>query len=184
MDFNEKMPGKMKEQELWEAIKGKCCFSLGELKEKTGLDFTELFPMVGRLAMDGKVVLSVSVNAESNYVHQSRNEYLFARFMELVSTYLSVERSISFYASKLCISPKYLTSVVKQVSGKTPTTLIREKVMDEIKYKLCCTQSTIKEIAYGLNFPNLSFFGKYFKAETGVSPSVYRMMCVEKVKNR
>ena len=92
----------------------------------------------------------------------------------LTAKYLPQERNINFYASKLCITPKYLSYIVKQASGKTPTILIKEKVMDEIKYRLCHTQATIKEITYALNFPNPSFFGKYFKAETGISPAAYR----------
>ena len=162
------------EQTIWNAVEGKQSFSFAELKERTGLNFTELFSWVEQSVLNGKVSLSVNVNAEANYVHQSRDEYLYTRFMDLVGTHLVEDRSIRFYASKLCISPKYLSTVVKHVCGKTPTLLIKEKVMAEIKYRLCCTQESIKEIAYGLNFPNLSFFGKYFKAETGVSPSAYR----------
>ena len=162
------------EQTIWNAVKGKQRFSFTELKERTGLNFTELFSWVEQSVLNGKISLSVSVNAEANYAHQSRDEYLYTRFMDLVTIHFAEDRSIRFYASKLRISPKYLSTVMKNVCGKTPSLLIKEKVMDEIKYRLCCTQESIKEIAYGLNFPNLSFFGKYFKAETGLSPSTYR----------
>lgn len=162
------------EHTIWNAVEGKQSFSFAELKERTGLNFTELFSWVEQSVLNEKVSLSVSVNAEANYVHQSRDEYLYTRFMDLVGTHHTEERSIKFYASKLCISPKYLSTVVKHVCGKTPSALIKEKVMDEIKYRLCCTQETIKEIAYNLNFPNASFFGKYFKAEADISPAAYR----------
>ncbi len=151
------MPERKMEHTILNAIQGKQHFSFVELKERTGLNLTELFPLIEQLVQDGKVTLSVSVNAEANYVHQSRYEYLYTRFLDWVTTHLAEDRSVKFYASMLCISPKYLSVVVRHVCGKTPTLLIKEKVMDEIKYKLCCTQETIKEIAYGLNFPNLSF---------------------------
>lgn len=163
-----------KENIIWDILKEKHIFSLDDLKEKTDWNFSELFTTVSRLAADGKITLSVSINAEKHYTHLSRYEYLFTCFMDLVSTHLDKERSINFYASQMCISPKYLSTIVKQVSGKTPTEYIKEKMIDEIKYRLCCTQASIKEIAYGLNFSNLSFFGKYFKADTGYSPSSYR----------
>lgn len=162
------------EHTICNVIKEKYEFPLMELKEKTGLNFHELFYLLGKLTADGKVTLSVRANAETDYAYQSRHEYLFHRFMDLTAKYLPQERNINFYASKLCITPKYLSYIVKQASGKTPTILIKEKVMDEIKYRLCHTQATIKEITYALNFPNPSFFGKYFKAETGISPAAYR----------
>lgn len=162
------------EEIIWNMLKKKQIYSLSELKNTTGIGLAELLVTIGKMAKDGKIKMSISVNTEAHYMHLSRCEYLFAHFMDLVSTHLVKERSISFYASKMCISPQYLSTVVKQVSGKNPTVWIREKLMDEIKYRLCCTQDSIKEIAYGLNFPNLSFFGKYFKANSGLSPSLYR----------
>lgn len=168
---------------IWNAVERKQCFSLTELQERTGLKYTELFPWVERLVLNGKVTLSVSVNAEANNVYKSHYEYLCTCFMDLVTAHLFENRSIGFYASKMCISPKYLSFVVKQTCGKTPTVLIREKVIEEIKFRLCCTQESIKEVAYKLNFPNPSFFGKYFKAETGVSPSAYRAIHLKQKTN-
>ena len=146
----------------------------GRFKRKNRLEFQRIVHDSRQVAADGKITLSVSINAEKHYTHLTRHEYLFTCFTDLVSTHLDKERSINFYASQMCISPKYLSTIVKQVSGKTPTEYIKEKMIDEIKYRLCCTQASIKEIAYGLNFSNLSFFGKYFKADTGYSPSSYR----------
>lgn len=151
----------------------KRCFSLIELQEKTGLNYIELFPRVKRLALNGKVTLSVRVNAEANNAYKSHYEYLYTCFMDLVATHFFKNRSVEYCASNMCISSKHLSFVVKQICGKTPRTLIKEKVMEEIKFRLCCTQESIKEVAYKFNFPNPSFFGKYFKAEVGVSPSVF-----------
>lgn len=172
----------MELQRVLDILQGRRNFPLMELKEKTGMTFTELCQSVEYLALNGKVILSVSINTEATRMYQSRCEYLYNRFMDLVSTYFTENRNVGFYASKLCISPRYLSFVVKQICGKTPTVLIKEKVMEEIKFRLCCTQESIKEIAYGLNFPNLSFFGKYFKAETSISPSIYRAIHVKEAK--
>ena len=64
--------------------------------------------------------------------------------------------------------------MVKEFSGKTPYTWIKEATIKEIEHRLCHTQSSIKQIAYEMNFPNCSFFGKFFKAEKGMSPALYR----------
>ena len=109
-------------------------------------------------------------------VYVSHQEDLFFQFMKLLSDHITSERSVTYYASQLCITPKYLSTVVKLVSGKTPTDWIKEKLIDEMKYRLCHSQATIKEIAFQLHFPNNSFFGKYFKAATGVSPTRYRLI--------
>lgn len=166
-----------KEQIIWNVLKGRHDCSLRELEETTGMGLADLLTIVGKLAVEDKVRLSVSVNAEQGHTHLSRSEYLFARFMKLLAAHFTEERKVSFYASQMCISTKYLSTAVKQASGKSPTAWIKGKMMEEIKYRLCCTQDSIKEIAYGLNFPNLSFFGKYFKSDTGISPSLYRTIC-------
>lgn len=94
--------------------------------------------------------------------------------MDLLFLHCGKKRYVTFYASKLCITPKYLCSIIKKVSGKTPAEWINEKTIHEIEYRLCHTQASIKEIAYELDFPNASFFGKYFKAQKGMSPKHYR----------
>ena len=82
---------------------------------------------------------------------------------------------MSFYARQLNITPKYLSSVVKEVSGKTAAKWIDESVILEAKSLLKYSGMSIQEIAYCLNFPNQSFFGKYFRSHTGMTPSAYRM---------
>ena len=81
---------------------------------------------------------------------------------------------MSFYAKQLNITPKYLSSVVKEVSGKTAARWIDESVILEAKALLKYSGMSIQEIAYYLNFPNQSFFGSYFKRNTGMSPSQYK----------
>ena len=104
----------------------------------------------------------------------TRQEDICSRFLLLVSQSFKQERSISFYAKKMYISPKYLASVVKQVSAKKAAEWIDEHVILEAKALLKSTSLSIQEIAYELNFPNQSFFGKYFKQKTGMTPGRYR----------
>ena len=105
---------------------------------------------------------------------KSRKEYIFERFYEsLVESYQS-ERSVRFYADQLCLTPKHLSGVVKEVSGKTVGEWIDEFVVLEAKALLNSSSMNIQEIADRLNFANQSFFGKYFKHYTGMSPKEYR----------
>ena len=105
---------------------------------------------------------------------KSRKEYIFERFYEsLVQSYQS-ERSVKFYADQLCLTPKHLSGVVKEVSGKTVGEWIDELVILEAKALLSSSSMNIQEIADRLNFANQSFFGKYFKHYTGMSPKEYR----------
>lgn len=105
---------------------------------------------------------------------KSRKEYIFERFYEtLVESYQS-ERSVKFYADQLCLTPKHLSGVVKEVSGKTVGEWIDEFVILEAKALLNSSSMNIQEIADRLSFANQSFFGKYFKHCTGMSPKEYR----------
>ena len=81
---------------------------------------------------------------------------------------------MDFYAEKLSITPKYMSTVIKQTSGKTAGDWIDDHVLLEAKALLKSTNMTILQISDELNFPSQSFFGKYFKRLTGVSPKEYR----------
>lgn len=106
--------------------------------------------------------------------NKSRKEYIFEKFYEtLVESYQS-ERSVKFYADQLCLTPKHLSGVVKEISGKTVGEWVDELVILEAKALLNSSSMNIQEIADRLNFANQSFFGKYFKHYTGISPKEYR----------
>lgn len=107
-------------------------------------------------------------------IHNSRNEEIFFNFFTLVEHSFKVNRSVSFYADKLCISSKHLSAVVKAVSGKTAGVWIDDYVILAAKVLLRSSDRTIQEISLELNFANQSFFGKFFKHRTGMSPSEYR----------
>lgn len=105
----------------------------------------------------------------------SQGEILFKRFIEQLTTYESNDRSVKAYAERLCVTPKYLSTVCKAVSGKTALEWIHDFLADTITHKLKYTDSSIKEIADELGFPNISFFGKFVKGRFGVSPKEYRL---------
>lgn len=107
---------------------------------------------------------------------KSRNEEYFQRFMQVLSENYRRERSLGFYASQLCITPKYLTTLIKKVSGRSASEWIDQYVTLEAKNLLRYSTMSIQEVAYHLNFANQSFFGKYFKHQTGYSPSAYKML--------
>lgn len=107
---------------------------------------------------------------------RSRKEELFGLFMRTVMENYKQERSVGFYADKLCVTPKYLSLVSKEVSGKSAGNWIDEYVILEAKALLKSTNMTIQEIADMMNFANQSFFGKYFKHLTGLSPKEYRFV--------
>lgn len=101
---------------------------------------------------------------------------IVARYIELVQTHYREERIIGFYADKLCITPKYLSKLVKEYTGRSAGEWIENYVILEARAMLQSSDMTIQQIASSLNFPNQSFFGKYFKRATGLSPKQYRHM--------
>ena len=96
------------------------------------------------------------------------------RFMELVQEHYREERLIGYYADKLCITPKYLSKLIKEHTGRSAGEWIDNHVILEARAMLQSSDMTIQQIAASLNFPNQSFFGKYFKRATGLSPKQYR----------
>ena len=106
-------------------------------------------------------------------IHNRAEEY-FRQFTELVGEHYKHERSVGFYARQLCITPKYLTTLIKRISGKSVSEWIDNYVILEAKTLLKYSNMSVQEIAYYLNFPNQSFFGSYFKRNAGMSPSQYK----------
>ncbi len=107
-------------------------------------------------------------------VKRGRAEVIFDEFLLLLGKHNRRERNVKFYADKLSISTKYLSAVVKEVSGKTAARWIDESVVIEAKSMLLYSGLSIQEIAEELHFSTQSFFGKYFKQHTGVSPSRFK----------
>lgn len=104
----------------------------------------------------------------------SRRANYVKEFMNLVHQNFRSQRRVSFYASKLFISPKYLSQIIKENTGRSAAEWIDQYVIIEAKNLLRFSGKNIQQIAYELNFPNQSSFGKYFKSLTGQSPSAFQ----------
>ena len=104
----------------------------------------------------------------------NRTRMLVDGFIKLVSEYHTSHRNVGFYADKLCLTPKYLSRVVRDVTGRSAPEWIDAFVILEAKNLLKYSGLAIKEIVYKLSFPNQSVFYKFFKSRTGMTPSEYR----------
>lgn len=103
-----------------------------------------------------------------------RSKLLLEQFLKLVAQYHDQERGMAFYADKMCLTPKYLSKLIRNVSGKSGPEWIDSFVILEAKNLLKYSDIPIKEIVYKLHFPNSSVFYKFFKSHTGMTPSEYR----------
>jgi AraC-like DNA-binding protein len=106
--------------------------------------------------------------------NKSKNELLVKKFLGFVQTHYKEQRGVEFYADKLCLTPKYLSKVIKENSGMSANDWIDNHVILEAKALLKTTNMTIQQISDEFNFPSQSFFGKYFKRHVGVSPKEYK----------
>ncbi len=122
-------------------------------------------------------LVSIKVNQKDNETETqpfSRRLNYVSDFMKLVRENFRKERSVGFYAERLYISPKYLSLVIKEVTGKSAAAWIDECVILEAKNLLKFSGKNVQQIAYELNFNDQSSFGKYFKHLTGMSPSKFQ----------
>ncbi len=110
--------------------------------------------------------------SRSKYSH-TRQEEIFQRFIGEVEKHYRKERSVKFYADLLCISPKYLSTVIYKISQQLAGECIDAYVILEAKTLLKSGRLTIQQISEQLNFSNQSFFGKFFKRCAGMSPKEY-----------
>lgn len=105
----------------------------------------------------------------------NRKGQLFKKFIHLVHAHCTSQRDVAFYAEQLCISTRYLSAITKEAGNISAKGIIDEFLTQEIKVTLQSTNLSLKEIADRYNFPDQSFFGRYFKKHTGMSPKEYRM---------
>ena len=108
----------------------------------------------------------------------SRKEILYKNFIKLLSSTELKPRFLAWYAERLFVSTKHLSTICKEVSGKTAMTWVNEYVINDIKHLLLNTDMSMKEIADYYNFPNCSFFGRYVKEHIGYSPGEYRKILI------
>ena len=109
-----------------------------------------------------------------NAANTTRQEKLFEDFIHLVSRNCTECRDVASYADKLCITTRYLSSIVRNMTGSHPKDIINVHCVQEIKMLLSTTDRNIQEIAYMLHFPDQSYFARYFRRYSGMSPEEYR----------
>jgi AraC-like DNA-binding protein len=103
-----------------------------------------------------------------------RGEQLVEKFVWMVNEDCGRNRLVEYYADRLNITSKYLSTLVRIILGRTPMDVIKVVTMKEIERRLRYTDDSIKQISQAMNFPNTSFFGKYFKQHSGMTPNSYR----------
>lgn len=103
-------------------------------------------------------------------VKSYRVRKLFNLFMMLMERDYKLSRDVNYYAAQMNITPKYLTTIVRQVTDHTPKAIIDQYVILQIKMQLQHTSQSIKEIAWNYHFADTSFFCRYYKKHTGVTP--------------
>jgi YesN/AraC family two-component response regulator len=140
-------------------------------REATGSLISSIFYVLGSIWQKKLVKIN---NGEPLTHNSLRVKSVFDEFIKLVTMYHTSERRMSFYASKLCLTPKYLSKLIKQASGRSAPDWIDSFVILEAKNMLKYSDISIKEIVYKLHFANQSVFYKFFKSHTGITPSEYR----------
>lgn len=133
-------------------------------EELLGVLANLFFMMVGR----------ISRPASAGNETQQRQSEVMMRFLQLVKSHCREHREVRFYADKMNMSAKYMSTLIKNVSGKSAIRWIEDYVILEAKAQLASTVNTVQQIAFDLNFPSQSLFGRYFKQHVGMSPSAYR----------
>ena len=116
---------------------------------------------------------------EPQALDKNRAVIITRDFIELVNSDTGMHRTVSYYADRLCYSPKYLSATVKQITGKSPLQIINAHAIKQIKFKIKHSEMSMKELADYFEFTNPSFFGKFVKMHIGMSPMQYRMSSEE-----
>jgi AraC-like DNA-binding protein len=116
-------------------------------------------------------VINEPLNVE---VSKTRGQVLFSQFIDLVVEKHREQHSVKYYADELGITPKYLSAVAEEQTGKNAKRWIDEHIALDAKVLLRSSSRDIQKVSKILNFPDVSFFGKFFKRLVGVSPKAYR----------
>lgn len=101
-------------------------------------------------------------------------DFIFKRFMQRLTADNGRHRTVEYYAQQLCYTSKYLSMIVKQVSGRNALALINENAIEHIIAELRHSDKDIKQIAFEFDFSNNSFFTRFFKKHTGMTPTEFR----------
>ena len=128
--------------------------------------------------------LSSDMDHSADQTPNFHKKRIIDQFMRLLEQSDGRIRRVDVFASQLNITPRYLSAILKEVMNRRPSVYIQLFTMKAIEHRLRFTEMTMQEIAYDLRFPNASFFGKYFKEHTGMTPLEYRMKYHNGVDNK
>ena len=106
---------------------------------------------------------------------QTHEQRVFTDFIQMVNRDAPRQHQVEYYASQLCLAPRYASTLIRQASGRPPKEWIDEALLTHIKIELRHTDKTVAQISDDTNFPNPSFFSKFFKRLTGMTPGEYRL---------
>ena len=116
-----------------------------------------------------------TISMEQRKANRSQEQTIFDRFIQLVNQHCVNHHHIAYYADRICLTERYLNSIVRHTSGVTAKEWIDRALIMRVKVELIHTDKPIAQIAEDMNFPNSSFFCKYFKRIVGVTPKDYRL---------
>lgn len=154
--------------------------------EETGMYFSLIWKTVQEPVFRREIIqhLSTALLYTIRYIQKryqttmntqpSHQEEVFRRFIALVNEHSKSERTVGFYADKLCLTPRYLNTVIRQVSRQTVMEWINQAIILEAQVLLKHSDLLVYQIADELHFPNPSFFCKFFKKRTGMTPQEYQ----------
>lgn len=117
---------------------------------------------------------SLETSPKEKKKKRSAQQEKWLAFKKLVEKHFPTHKSVKEYADQLNITPKYLNEIVNRETGSSPMKHIQQRILAEARYLLAYTGLSVKEIAYLLQFESSAYFGKFFKAGTGSSPSAFR----------
>lgn len=118
--------------------------------------------------------VSAIYTAKPVKVYTTHGEELTDGFFRLLHEHFRTNRETSFYAGRLCISSKHLSRMIRQMTGQVPSYWIADFTVRETKMLLKSTTLTVTQLSEQFNFPNSSFFARYFRRHTGMAPQEYR----------
>lgn len=127
-----------------------------------------------RSLLDLILTTSAALYKTDENVLKGKGHIVVKKFFQLVEEYYDKNLTVAQYADKMALTPNHLTQTVNQLTGKTSSQIIKSKQILEIKRLLVHTNLSVTEISQLLNFPDQSYFAKFFKREVGVSPLQYR----------
>lgn len=120
-------------------------------------------------------------SAQQELISPSINEKRVYHFLLLLEDYYTSEKNVDFYATKLNLSAKRLNQILKHATGKTINQILQERTLTEAKHLLFKGNKSIREIAYTLGFQDASYFSRFFKKQTNVSPEEFRKETIRQI---